>query len=168
MWNELQEGKWELAINWSGYNSVHRLLDLTNTLYFTTQVLLCSHGANEGIRKAVLWDTQQGQTPPHRGSGHPQPESPPAVPVPLLQCPGVPALMGRSGQTAPQNFPPHPLLQHVPERLPALHHALHYTVETTPFPRLFLPKVRQLQWYQTALSLWIVQRRVKSHPFRWK
>lgn len=49
------EGKM-LAMNWSGYKSVHthRLLDLTNTLYFTTQVLFSSHGANDSISTAVL------------------------------------------------------------------------------------------------------------------
>lgn len=33
--------KWELVMNWSGYKSVHthRLLHLTNTFYFTAQVL---------------------------------------------------------------------------------------------------------------------------------
>lgn len=45
-----------LAMNWSGYKSVHthRLLDLTNTLSFTTQVLFSSHGANDSISMAVL------------------------------------------------------------------------------------------------------------------
>lgn len=48
-----------LVMKWSGYKSVHthRLLDLTNTFYFTTEVLVCSHGANESIGKAALPDT---------------------------------------------------------------------------------------------------------------
>lgn len=63
---------------------------------------------------------------------------------------------------SPQNFPPHPLLHHIPERLLALQHTLHYTVETTPTPRETVPVViRQL--YPCRLSRAELN---KSHSFR--
>lgn len=59
-------------------------------LQFRCYFALSRSGANAGISKAALGDTQRGQAPPHSGSGHPWPDVPAAVSAPFPQHPRAP------------------------------------------------------------------------------